>query len=234
MANFAEKKGQPDNFSSVSGDSGELHLSVAIPVELRYDQRIPARHLGKMAFTKTRSWTVDEYHRMLEAGILTCNDAVELLDGQVIEMSPQEPPHAATSRRVSRCLDWRLAGLADIRTQLPITLRPKSEPEPDVAVVRLNANEYADRHPTVDDIFLIIEVSDTTLQKDRKQKALIYAKARILDYWILNINQRQALIFRDSDGRRYQTEQTLSAVDCCSMLAFPDIEIPLAELFLLQ
>lgn len=187
-----------------------------------------------MTLTKARSWTVDEYHRMVETGILTASDAVELLDGQVIEMSPQEPPHAATTRRASRYLDRLLDGRADDRTQLPITLQPHSEPEPDIAIVRLDAKDYADRHPSVEDILLIIEISDTTLQKDRNQKALIYAKAGITDYWILDINKRQMFILRDSNGDRYQNEQRLSASDRCTPLAFPELEIPLSELFLLK
>jgi Uma2 family endonuclease len=187
-----------------------------------------------MVFTKVRTWTVDEYHRMFAAGILSDADAVELLDGQVIEMSPQEPPHAATTRRASRYLDRLLEGRADVRSQLPITLQPMSEPEPDIAVVRLDDLDYANRHPAPADIFLIIEISDSTLRKDRQQKALIYAKAQIPEYWILAVNTRQAFIFRDTDGDRYQTEHCLSATDCCSMVALPDQNIPLSELFLPQ
>lgn len=184
-----------------------------------------------MALTKVRAWTVEDYHHMLEAGILTTDDAVELLNGQVIEMSPQEPRHAATTRRASRYLDRLLEG-ADVRTQLPLTLKPKSEPEPDIAVVRLHPNEYADHHPAAEDVFLLIEISDTTLRKDRNQKALVYAKAGIFDYWILDLNKRQAFIFRNPQSSGYQSEVVVLPIESCALVAFPDVQIPLSELFL--
>lgn len=131
--------------------------------------------------TKVKLWTVDDYHRMVETGLLTTSDRVELLEGQIIEINPQLPPHAATTQRAFRYLDRLLETVAYVRMQLPVTLKPKSEPEPDLAVVRIDANEYGDRHPTPDDIFLIIEVADSTLLGDRQQKALVYAKASIAD-----------------------------------------------------
>lgn len=185
-----------------------------------------------MALTKIRSWTVEDYHHMLEVGILTTDESVELLDGQVIEMSPQEPPHAATTRRASRYLDRLLDGRADVRTQLPLTLKPKSEPEPDIAVVRSHPNEYADRHPSAEDVFLLIEISDTTLQKDRKQKALVYARSGIFDYWILDVNKRQAFVFRNPQSSGYRSEVALLPTESCALVAFPDVQIPLAKLFL--
>ena len=104
-----------------------------------------------MTTTQLRLWTVDEYHRMFEADILTTEDRVELLEGRIIQMSPQQPPHAATTQRTWKYLYRLLLDKADIRVQLPITLRPNSEPEPDIAVVRINSREYIDAHPTADD-----------------------------------------------------------------------------------
>jgi Uma2 family endonuclease len=91
-----------------------------------------------MALARVRLWTVDEYHRMLEAGILGERDRVELLEGQIVEMSPQLPPHASTTQRTARYLDRLLENQAYVRMQLPITLRPNSEPEPDVAIVQIS------------------------------------------------------------------------------------------------
>jgi Uma2 family endonuclease len=130
---------------------------------------------------------------MIETGILTDNDKVELLDGRIIQMSPQRPPHAATVQRCDRYLQNRLRNRADIRVQLPITLIT-SEPEPDLAVVHINAGEYADHHPTPSEIFLLIEVAHTTLETDRQEKAPIYARTNITDYWILDIIKRQVFI----------------------------------------
>lgn len=182
--------------------------------------------------TKAKLWTVDDYHRMVKTGVLTENDRVELLEGQVIEMNPQLPPHAATTQRAFRYLDRLLETLAYVRMQLPVTLKPKSEPEPDIAVVRIDANEYGDRHPTPEDIFLIIEVADSTLLGDRQQKALIYAKAGIADYWILDVNAKQVYVFQEPTPEGYQQEAIVVANTVLSPVAFPDISIPLNQLFL--
>ncbi|MGF1538347.1 MAG: Uma2 family endonuclease [Elainellaceae cyanobacterium] len=185
-----------------------------------------------MVTTRVRTWTVKEYHQMLRAGILAPDERVELLSGQIWEMSPQEPPHAATTRRASRYLDRLLRDVADVRVQLPITLEPDSEPEPDIAVVRLQPNDYEDHHPTPDDIFGVIEVADTTLRKDRKQKALAYGSAGIPEYWILDVNGRRAYILREPNEIGYGAEVIITPTDTVRSLAFPAIEIPLAELFL--
>lgn len=185
-----------------------------------------------MVSTKAKLWTVDDYHRMVETGILTEGDRVELLEGQIIEMNPQLPPHAATTQRAFRYLDRLLETVAYVRMQLPITLRPKSEPEPDIAVVRIDPNEYGDRHPAPDEIFLVIEVADSTLLSDRQQKAPIYAKAGIADYWILDVNSKQVHVFREPTQEGYQQETLLTANTVLAPVAFPDIRISLNQLFL--
>lgn len=179
-----------------------------------------------------KSWTVDEYHRMIAAGILAGGDRLELLDGQIIQMNPQLPPHAATTQRAARYLDRLLDEVAYVRMQLPVTLPPNSEPEPDIAVVRLDANEYGDRHPAASDILLLIEIADSTLLSDRQTKALIYARAGIADYWILDVNSRQVLVFREPSADGYRQSVTLPANAAIAPLAFPDIAIPLTQLFL--
>ena len=182
--------------------------------------------------TRAKLWTVDNYHRMVKTGVLTGSDRVELLEGQIIEMNPQLPPHAATTQRTFRYLDRLLETVAYVRMQLPVTLKPKSEPEPDIAVVRINANEYGDRHPTPEDIFLIIEVADSTLLGDRQQKASIYAKANIADYWILDVNAKQVYVFREPTSEGYQQEAIVAANTVLAPVAFPNITIPLNQLFL--
>jgi Uma2 family endonuclease len=185
-----------------------------------------------MLLTRTKLWTVDHYHRMIETGLLTGSDRVELLEGQIIEMNPQLPPHAATTQRAFRYLDRLLETVAYVRMQLPVTLRPKSEPEPDIAVVRLDPHEYGDHHPTPEDILLIIEVADSTLLNDRQQKARIYALAGIGDYWILDVNARQVYVFREPTPDGYQQETILPANTVLAPVAFPHIAIPLNQLFL--
>lgn len=162
---------------------------------------------------------------------LNSDDRVELLEGQILQMSPQQPPHAATTQRASDYLRNLLAGKATIRVQLPITLRPKSEPEPDVAVVRIDPEEYQESHPTANDIFLLVEVADTTLYTDRKEKALTYAKAGIADYWVLNVSKRRVHVFREPDDESYRQETLLNEDATLSLVAFPEIEVPIHQLF---
>jgi Uma2 family endonuclease len=145
---------------------------------------------------KARRFTVDEYHRMIETGILTENDRVELLDGWILEMSPIGPPHATCVALVAEVLQSILPAGWHLRLQAPITLST-SEPEPDITIVRGNIRDYVTRHPSGSDIGLIVEVSDSSLEYDRNSKRTQYAAAGIAEYWIVNFNDRQLEVFRD-------------------------------------
>ena len=146
-------------------------------------------------------------------------------------MSPQSPFHAASVQRSANYLYEMLRNRAYIRAQLPVTLGNDSEPEPDIAVVRFDANEYSFRHPEAPDIYLLIEVADWTISKDRKQKARIYAKNHVLEYWILDLQKRQVYIFRQPEDGSYREELILSSNDSFAMQAFPDKAIALNDLF---
>ncbi|OUL37837.1 hypothetical protein BV372_00325 [Nostoc sp. T09] len=184
-----------------------------------------------MIAIQNRLWTVEEYHRMIDVGILTPDDKVELLDGRIIQMSPQTPPHAATTQRIDRYLQNIVRDRAEIRVQLPITLST-SEPEPDIAVVRIDPAAYGDHHPTSSEILLLIEVSYSTFDIDFNEKALIYARAGIGDYWILNILECQVYILRHPTESGYQDIIVRSPDAAITPLAFPEIAIPFSELFL--
>jgi Uma2 family endonuclease len=182
--------------------------------------------------TLLKRWTVDDYHRMIASGVLTSDDRVELLDGQVIEMVPQDPPHASTTDEGSDYLKALFAGRAKVRAQLPVTLSDYSEPEPDIAVVRIDNNRYRDRHPSPADIFLLIEIADATLKRDRTHKAKLYAQAKVPEYWIVNVNQSQLIVFRDPQDGIYQSEAVLTITDQIASLAFPEVMIKLQSLFI--
>ena len=184
-----------------------------------------------MTATREKIWTVEEYHRMIEAGILTEGDKIELLDGRIVEMSPQTPIHASTTQRSSDYIKQLLAGQAHVRMQLPITLAT-SEPEPDIAVVCIDPGAYRDHHPNQAEILLLIEVSYSTLQIDRREKALIYARANIAEYWILDVAAREAYIYRNPASGGYQSEIVVADNSVIRMLAFPEIEFSFSELFL--
>jgi Uma2 family endonuclease len=136
-----------------------------------------------------RRFSVDEYHRMIETGILGENDRVELVDGWIIEMSPIGPPHATCVGLIVAALLDRLPLGWIVRSQDPITLLT-SELEPDVTVARGAIRDYRDRHPGAGDIGLLIEVADASLQFDRVQKRAQYAMAGVAEYWIVNLVDR--------------------------------------------
>ncbi|MEB3336383.1 MAG: Uma2 family endonuclease [Leptolyngbyaceae bacterium] len=179
-----------------------------------------------------RCWSVEEYHRMIAAGILTAGDRVELLEGRIFEMVPQEPPHASTTSSLGNDFVLLFAGKAWVRQQLPITIAPNSEPEPDIAVVRMNETRYRDRHPSPEDIYFLIEVSDSTLSYDRDRKAKVYAKASIRDYWVVDVKQQRIFVFREPQGDTYQIEQVLDFTAKLAPVAFPEIVVDLTQVFL--
>ena len=184
-----------------------------------------------MTSTGVRLWTQDEYHRMTEAGILDPDERIELLEGQIISMGAKNPPYSATNLCAADYLRSLLIGKALIRIQDPIDLNVYSEPEPDIAVVQIDSRRYVDHHPNPGEIFLLVEISDTTLERDRKQKATVYAKAGIADYWILNVNTRQVHIFREIVTGIYQQETILNEDATLSLLAFPDLEVQIDQMF---
>ena len=209
---------------------GVIYMLLTVSVERTINSKWFIEGM-KMTATKTRLWTVEEYHRMIDAGILTTEDKVELLEGRIVQMSPQRPPHAGTTQRTDGYLQNLLRGRAQIRVQLPITLST-SEPEPDIAVVRISPDAYGNHHPGPNEIFLLIEVAYTTLDSDRSEKAPIYARANIPDYWILDVSNRLVYIFRNPSASGYEFETILNQDATLAPLAFPDIEIPFSELFL--
>ncbi len=184
-----------------------------------------------MIASKIHLWTVEEYHQMINYGILTPESRVELLEGRIIEMNPQRAPHAATTQRSSDYLKGRLNQQAHIRMQLPITLST-SEPEPDIAVVNIDPKVYGDRHPTANEIFFLVEVADTTLRKDRQEKGLIYAKANLPEYWVLDVSDRQAYIFRNPTSKGYNSETVLSDNGVIKPVSFPSVSLSLSHKFL--
>jgi Uma2 family endonuclease len=174
-------------------------------------------------------WSVDDYHRMIEAGILR-DRRVELLAGEIVEMSPETPIHYNTTKRGAKYLEELLAGKADVRFKGLITL-PDSEPEPDIAIVQLPESAYNERHPEPNDIFWVVEVAKTSLKKDVELKASIYATAAIQEYWILDLSNTRVIVFREPQNDQYITQQVISE-GAIFPLAFPDIQVFVERLFL--
>jgi Uma2 family endonuclease len=141
-----------------------------------------------------RRFSVAEYHRLIDLGVLTEDDNLELLEGYLVHKMSRNPPHdAAIQKGMKRWLRVLPAGW-DLRVQSAVTLA-ESEPEPDFAIVRGDENTYLTRHPTAADIGLVVEVSDSTLPGDRDDKGRIYARAAIPGYWIVNLTDRQVEVY---------------------------------------
>ncbi|SRR6266508_6612972 len=151
--------------------------------------------------------TRDEYYRMAEAGLFG-DERVELLDGEIITMSPQNTPHASTVYRLDSRLQQQIGNATCIRCQLPIVLNDWSEPEPDIAVCVPDPDDYGRAHPQPGQILLLIEVSDASFPYDRGQKTIAYAASGIPELWIVNLPDRRIDVLTDPDpvSQRYQQQ----------------------------
>ena len=168
-------------------------------------------------------WTIDEYHRMIAAGILD-DRRVELLKGEIVEMPPEGEPHAYFSSEAGEYLIRLLADRATVRPAKPITLPNNSEPEPDLTIVQRLGREYLEHHPDPENVFWLIEYSDSSLDKDLQTKSKIYAEVRILEYWVVNLKKTQLIVFRDPQDGEYASKSTLTG-GTVYPLAFPDVAV---------
>ena len=148
-------------------------------------------------FPESYRFTVKIYDLMVEKGILTENDNVELLNGAIINKMPKGTKHTSTNTLITRYFYKVLGEQAVIRVQDPILLNDVSEPEPDIVLARLPLEKYLQSHPTPADIFLIIEVSDSTLSFDRNDKGAAYSRAGIAQYLIVNVENKTIFSARD-------------------------------------
>lgn len=163
--------------------------------------------------------SVEQYHEMINTGILDEDDPVELLEGLLIPKMPKKPPHSLTTELTREALTPLLPLGWHVKGQEPITTED-SEPEPDVAIIRGARRDYLERHPLPQDVALVIEVSDTTLKRDRGLKKRIYARAGIQVYWIINLPENCIEVYteptREAEEPDYQRRQDY----------FPDDEVP--------
>lgn len=173
-------------------------------------------------------WSIDDYHLMIESGVLK-NRSVELLEGEIIEVSPESPFHRFTNDSIAEYLRELLQGEAKVFESHPVTL-DNSEPEPDISIVRLPNTNYLDRHPYPKDIYWLIEVSNTTLEDDLNRKKKIYARAEINEYWIVDLKNTELIVFREAFKNDYKTKTTFND-GAIAPISFPHIEIIVNTLF---
>jgi len=175
-------------------------------------------------------YTVERYFRLVDDGLLERDDRVELLEGVVVSMSPQNPPHAATVSIVARTLGRLIGERGAVRTRLPFIAGPTSVPEPDVAVVPGREHEYATSHPTV--ALLVVEVGDTSLAQDRLTKAAIYAGAGVPQYLVVNVRDDCIEVFRSPDpaARTFADVQIARRGEHLRLDALGDVDVLVDEL----
>lgn len=176
------------------------------------------------------AFTVEEFHRMAAGGIFTEDDRVELLDGQVVDMTPIGSRHAATVKRLNGLLAAAVAGRAIVSVQDPILLGPRSEPQPDVALLHPRTDFYSGAHPGPADVLLLIEVADTTALFDRNVKVPLYARAGIPEVWVVDLASGVVETYGAPGPAEYRETARAGRGETVSPRALPEIAIEVATI----
>jgi Uma2 family endonuclease len=172
-------------------------------------------------------WSVADYHQMAEAGLLDESDRVELIEGELIDMAPIGSKHAFLVDRLAELLSSGPQAGYMVRVQNPVVLGERNEPQPDIALVR--RGNYIDRHPGSDDILLIVEVSDTTLEYDREVKLALYARQGIPEVWLFDVKVGDLNVHRDPVEGQYRLVRRPTKSETVSPDLIPAVAIALAE-----
>lgn len=180
----------------------------------------PTKHLTNL----------DEWRRLGEANIFPPESRIELINGEILDMAPIGFNHAGHLIRLINFFATRIADKALINAQNPLQLGDLSEPEPDFMLLMPSSDYYSSRHPVADDVLLLIEVSDTSLQFDQNQKLRLYARHGIPEYWLLNLNDLSLEVYRKPNGELYAEKTTLYAGDSITLSQLPDISIQVADI----
>lgn len=176
-----------------------------------------------------RRFTADEYHRMAEVGLLTQDDRVELINGEIVEMAPIGDRHAGTVDYVAALFSSRLQNVVQVRVHSPIRLSEHSEPQPDVTLLRRRADFYRGAHPGPEDVLLVIEVADTTVTYDREVKLPLYASSGVPEAWLVDLDGGRIEVHRAPRPEGYSKTRILQRGDFASPQAFPGVELPVDE-----
>lgn len=177
-----------------------------------------------------RRFTADDYQRMGQTGILSSEDRVELIDGEVVAMSPIGPRHSACIDRATRALVILLGDKAIVRIQSSVRLNRYNEPEPDVVLLQPQADFYASRLPGPADILLVIEVAESSLDYDREVKAPLYAGSGVPEYWIVDLNSNQLVCYSDPAGGAYRTPRHHRRGESVTPVLLPESSIVVDDL----
>jgi len=178
-----------------------------------------------------RRFTRAEYHRMAEVGILRKHDRVELIKGEIVEMSPIGRRHKAFVTNLAELLILRLVDRARVSVQCGVVLADDTEPEPDVTVLRRRSVPYKEREAHTEDVLLLIEVADSSLAYDRSTKLRLYAEAGIPEYWVVDCNAEAIEVYRGPGPEGYGDVNRITGTATLTLHAFPDVELTTTEIF---
>ncbi|HAT14862.1 MAG TPA: Uma2 family endonuclease [Microcoleaceae bacterium UBA11344] len=172
-----------------------------------------------------RLFTVQEYHLMGEAGILSEDDRVELIEGEIVQMAAIGTRHASCVKRLTRRFSLIPEERATLGVQDPIQLTERTEPQPDVVLLQFRLDYYETAHPMPSEILLLVEVSDSTIDYDRDVKVSIYARSGIQEVWLWDLEVNCLEVYRDPTANGYTSIQKFERGEIVSPLAFPDFEV---------
>jgi Uma2 family endonuclease len=183
-----------------------------------------------MAVRQPYRFTAEDYHRMAEAGILGEDDRVELIEGQIVEMPPIGSPHSGTVTFLTGRLSRALGDRGIVSVQNPIRLSDISEPQPDVAILHPRRDFYRSSHPRPEDVLLLIEVAETSVDFDRSVKLPLYARVGIPEYWLVDLERGVLEVYRSPQEDRYAGVQELAARARVAPASLPDVELDVGEI----
>ena len=185
--------------------------------------------LSRYPAAQRRLLTVDEYHRMGEAGVLTEDDRVELIEGELVAMVPIGSEHIAATNALTRLLVLAVGDSGIVSVQNPVRLSQRSEPQPDFAV--LKSRDYRTTLPQPEDTMLAVEVANTSLDYDRTVKLVLYARSGIPEVWIVNLAAEEVEVYRSPTGDQYAFVTRVGRSEALTMDALPDVRIPVGGIF---
>lgn len=184
-----------------------------------------------MTFTAQRTLiTVDKYHQMLRARIFGEDDRIELLNGELITMSPIGIPHVTLVNRLNTALVPKVLGRAIVSIQNPIQLGPQSEPQPDVVLFHPRVEAQSESHAQPADIFLVIEVADSSVDYDRNEKTVAYARAGILETWLFVLDDKWLEVYREPSAAGYRVMRRVLPGESIAPQAFPEVVVEVGQM----
>jgi Uma2 family endonuclease len=175
--------------------------------------------------------TIDRYQKMVTSGVLTPRDRVELIEGEILDRAPIGTRHASVTRRLHKRLMMVVGDDAVVGAANPVDLGDASEPEPDLLVLRPQADDYVRAHPQAHDVLLLVEVSDSSFAFDQGAKRALYAKFGVSEYWVVDVNSRRIFAYAGPVQSAFQRTREYVIGDTISPQAFPNVKIIVNELF---